>query len=470
MINISRTLKVVALCATIISVYIVCIQLQTQPIDCTSNTCLSLIREQNYAMMVQGSLRNSTRRNIRARTSIDRSTQLEDEVAEVCQFPDPRDDRYSKFYNILAPMRVLIPESFHPKFKNPCWYSSFSIPQLRGKTEKFYNESFSLFDLMNVKKQNESKTLQCLPYFFIAGFPRSGTTAIYSLINQHPQFTEAAHKEIHWLTHSKFDSTFPNNLKSVLRYIYHFDRAANKIKQNANLVTCDASASTLWDTFFQFPTERIFDETLTFGCEAPLLLSYILPNAKYIVMLRNPLERLYSEFWYHCRNDYRLKQVIKSGPRMFHQLAEESLNIFFTCKSHRSLFQCFHLWQQQLEKGRCNFITLHTSLYYLHIIKWLSVIPRKQFFFIRSEDFFRNPQEVLKKVFEFLELSPISNQTRLESFLKFKDLNENEHKEYSNQDTAFLDETKLLLGNFYGPYNRKLADLLQDKRFLWDDV
>ena len=359
-------------------------------------------------------------------------------------------------------MRVLIPETFHPKFKNPCWYSNFKTPLLKGKVEKFYNKSVSLNDLMKFKKGNESTTfLHCLPYFFIGGFPRSGTTAIYSLISHHPQFVGPVYKEVHWLTHSKFDPIFPHNLKSVMRYIYHFDRAAEKIEQHPDFVICDGSASTLWDVFFHLSNE-------TFGCEIPLLLSYVLPDAKYVVILRNPLDRLYSEFWYDCRSDYRVKQVIRNGARTFHQLVEKSLDLFVICQSHYSPLKCLYLWQQGLEKGRCNFVKLHISLYYLHIIKWLSVIPQKQFFFIKSEEFFHKPHELLQELFKFLDLPPISDQKILDSIVKFTaNSNENVHKEYRNM--TMLDETKLLLKNFFKPFNRKLASLLQDKRFLWDD-
>lgn len=41
--------------------------------------------------------------------------------------------------------------------------------------------------------------LYCLPYFFLAGMPKCGTTDIWSKISQHPQVA-AAQKEPHWWT------------------------------------------------------------------------------------------------------------------------------------------------------------------------------------------------------------------------------------------------------------------------------
>ena len=388
--------------------------------------------------------------------------QFADEVTKMCS------DKFSNFYDVLATMRVLIPTTFHPKFKNPCWYSNFRIAHLKGKEGKveFYNESAQLCDLIKFNELNEPKTLYCLPYFYIAGFPRSGTTTLYSLISHHPQFTKPVYKEVHWLTRGKFNSVFPENLKSVVRYIYHFQLAAREIEQNANLVTCDASASTLWDDFFYSPNN-------TFGCETPLLLSHVLPDAKYIVLLRDPLERLFSEFWYQCKSaGNRIKRLMRNGPEIFHVAVQKSLNLFITCQSHYSPLQCLHLWQKGIEKGHCGYVKLHASLYYLHIIKWLSVIPRKQFLFIKSEDLFHNPQEILEKVLEFLEMPQISNQTTVDNLiLKFTEgSNKNVHEEYRDQHATLLNETKILLGNFFQPYNYQLASLLQDTSFLWHNI
>ena len=379
-----KTLIAVVVCVSV-EVLLMMLYAGCYQVDVT----LSLVPEKLFPQpSYESAFKTSRKRSPYTNYLQEEETQIA-EVTKMCSFPNgPWSDKFSNFYDVLAAMGVMIPTTFHPKFKNPCWYSNFKVPQLKGNVEKFYNESARLYDLMKFSKLNESKTLHCSPYFYIAGFPRSGTTALYSLISHHPQFTEPVHKEVHWLTRGKFNPVFPENLKSVMRYIYHFHHAAREIEQNANLVTCDASTSTLWDEFFYSPNK-------TFGCETPLLLSHVLPDAKYVVLLRNPLERLYSEFWYHCKSaGNRIKRLMRNGPEIFHEAAQKSLNLFTTCQSHYSPLQCLHLWQKGIEKGHCGYVKLHASLYYLHIIKWLSVIPRKQFLFIKSEDLYHNPQEI----------------------------------------------------------------------------
>jgi len=378
---------------------------------------------------------------------------FKEEVALACNVPNYESGTSAAFFSLFASMRVLIPNNFLPQFKNPCWYGEYMIPFLRGNVARFYDKSTRLFDLVTFPKQNESKILHCLPYFYIVGFPRSGTTTLYDILTRHPQFEGPNHKEIHWLTHNKFEKTFPDNLKSVLRYIYHFDRASEAIQRDPNIVTCDASVSYMWDNFVHLPP------TKTFGCEIPLILSRILPNAKYVVLLRDPVDRLYSEFWYYCKTDEKISLIKSDGPRVFHQVVVKFIDQLVSCQKHSSLFKC--LYSYSWEPG-CQAIKLHASLYYLHVVKWLSVIPREQFFFIRSENF---TSHVIKQLFEFLVLEPISDAKFNDMMSSIEYSNLNQYTAYHNQ--LLLPETRNLLNNFLQPFNKALANLLQDDQFLW---
>jgi len=381
--------------------------------------------------------------------------QFKDEAALACNLPDHESDTSAAFFSLFAAMRVLIPSSFLPQFKNPCWYGEYRIPFLRGNVARFYNKSTRLFDLVKFPKHNESRTLHCLPYFYIVGFPRSGTTTLFDILTNHPQFAGPNHKEIHWLTHHTFELTFPENLKSVLRYIYHFDHAAERIHGNPKIVTCDASVSTMWDNFVHL------SPTKTFGCEVPLLLSRILPNAKYVVLLRDPVDRLYSEFWYYCKTDEKISLIKSNGPRAFHQVVEKFMDWFASCQKHQSLFKC--LYSFEADNSGCQSVKLHASLYYLHIVKWLSVIPREQFFFIKTENF---NSFVIKQLFEFLGLEPVSDAKFDDMISSMEYSNLNQHTAYHNQ--SLLEETRNLLNKFFYPFNKALANLLQDNQYLWN--
>ena len=50
---------------------------------------------------------------------------------------------------------------------------------------------------------NTQQELRCLPFFFLIGAPKSGTTDVYYLLKRHPAFN-APSKELHWFTRIRF--------------------------------------------------------------------------------------------------------------------------------------------------------------------------------------------------------------------------------------------------------------------------
>ena len=69
-----------------------------------------------------------------------------------------------------------IPKVFNTSFVNPCWYDT---------------------------DMGANGALRCLPYFFLAGFPKSGTTDLFYKMGIHPQIL-AGCKEPHWWTRRRF--------------------------------------------------------------------------------------------------------------------------------------------------------------------------------------------------------------------------------------------------------------------------
>ena len=57
-----------------------------------------------------------------------------------------------------------------------------------------------------VSNFNGSEKLLCLPYFYLAGFPKCGTTDLYAHITQHHQIIPTKVKEPHWWTRKRFTS------------------------------------------------------------------------------------------------------------------------------------------------------------------------------------------------------------------------------------------------------------------------
>ena len=67
----------------------------------------------------------------------------------------------------------LLAGPFNTSYRNPCWYNN--------------------------------SELYCLPYFFVAGFPKCGTTDLFAKLAWHPDISASYIKEIHWWTRTRFN-------------------------------------------------------------------------------------------------------------------------------------------------------------------------------------------------------------------------------------------------------------------------
>ena len=84
---------------------------------------------------------------------------------------------------------------------------------------------------------------------------------------------------------------------------------------------------------------------------------------------------------------------------------------------------------------------------------WFEKFQKQQILIIPSEDLAQKPDQVLTKVFEFLDLP----------YFKIKDFTKQNKREYH----PMKDETRKLLIEFYKPHNEKLYGLI-NQHFDWD--
>ena len=90
------------------------------------------------------------------------------------------------------------------------------------------------------------------PIFFLAGFPKSGTTSLHATLNKHPQVLAPNVKEPHRWTRIPLADMNPDYLKLVaMRYPLYFISAASKLDKNFKQgITYDGTQSLLWDSNF----------------------------------------------------------------------------------------------------------------------------------------------------------------------------------------------------------------------------
>ena len=105
---------------------------------------------------------------------------------------------------------------FLPNYRNPCWREPLptgnsylsnvyrTYPETRGP----FKELSQRWDNLR-KERDHSRTwrLRCLPYFYIAGLAKTGTTDLYRSLAEHPDVTLPMVKEPHWWTMGRIGKT-----------------------------------------------------------------------------------------------------------------------------------------------------------------------------------------------------------------------------------------------------------------------
>lgn len=312
----------------------------------------------------------------------------------------------------LKAFHTYVPQHYHPKFDNPCWFSS--IPGLPTALHKNFTEyrgcmpnamqtyteqrayeivrlsvttpangARKIMDSLNlthtaeiippqcqplanqvsttllpdhgnsIMSANASKLFKectykyrlfCLPRVLIAGFPKCATSSMYYMMIKHPQIARPRMKEQHLFRDSFLDTDIklPHKQIQMLYYIYHFEKASHEILMNPDHLTIDGSTTTIVPGLY-LPYTQVEDI-----CIMPKMVTKMIPSTKMIIMMRNPSDRLYSDYWYLCAKfswkngkNYEIPaDYLKNATRVFHQMSVEMINSFNRCIKKESVFEC----------------------------------------------------------------------------------------------------------------------------------
>uniref|UniRef100_A0A3B4CDH1 Sulfotransferase n=1 Tax=Pygocentrus nattereri TaxID=42514 RepID=A0A3B4CDH1_PYGNA len=328
-------------------------------------------------------------------------------------------------------MFSVIPRHFLPDVKNPCWYEQLSgnvsaDPYRRNLYSLYSRQSRATFQYLRSSfrkhllfRDGKFFRIRCLPYFYIIGQPKCGTTDLYDRLRLHPDVRVTALKEPHWWTRKRFG---------------------------------EASASTMWDN----NAWAYFCDNATEG-EPPFLIQDFIhalqPEARFIAILRDPVERLYSDYLYFG--------MANKSSEDFHEKVWESVQLFDACLQDFSMRAC--VYNSSLNNAMS--VRLHVGLYVVYVLDWLSVFGRDQLLVLRLEDHAADRTLSMHRVFQFLSLRSLSEQKEAEIT---KRPASNTRRLSDKNLGPMLPLTREILSDFYGPFNRKLAAVLQDDSFLWD--
>ena len=257
-------------------------------------------------------------------------------------------------------------------------------------------------------------SIRVLPDFLVIGAKRCGTTSLFYHLPEHPCISKSPHDNMGF-----FNDNFHlgvNWYKSFFPTIF----TRNKIKS-------------------EFGNFLAFDVTTTYMEEESTAnnVYQIKPNMKIIVILRNPVDRAYSQ--------YHLSLREKAEKRSFEDAMEENMN-----ELNKESHERYEI-KPKFSVEENNY--LKKSLYAQQLRHWLNIFPMESMLILSTEEFESNQQVIYNKIFEFLNISQF----------EVKNTEKMEKGSYPQMKS----ETRSLLLDYFRSHNNELFKLI-NKKFDWE--
>lgn len=238
---------------------------------------------------------------------------------------------------------------------------------------------------------------RALPDALIIGAMKSGTSSLHYYLTQHPQVIAPLRKEVHY-----FDLNFA---RGEPWYRANFGRA------DAPGLNIDSSPYYL------------------FHPQVPQRAHALLPNARLIVLLRDPVRRAYSHYWHERdkgREPLSFEDAIAAEPERIERDHER-------------------LARGEIERSEAHqfFSYLARGRYAEQLERWLQFYPRQHLLVLRFEDLAREPLPVLNSTLDWLGL-PKLDRARLEP---------RNTRKYPPMDPATAER----LRDYFAPHNAALS-------------
>jgi hypothetical protein len=269
------------------------------------------------------------------------------------------------------------------------------------------------------------------PSFIIIGAQKAGTTSLYSYLSEHPCILPARLKEVHY-----FDYHYQRGMRWYQRRFpttWQARRAGRPL--GARPITGEAS-----------PCYMLFPHT-------PSRIRKTLPDAKLIVLLRNPVDRAFSHFQMIKRNPTikipETGEVVPREPLSFEEAIEAEPERMRREEEKMAQNEYYRgLWMQQHSY-------LTRGLYARQLRHWQQFFPPEQFLIVDSQQLSRNTGTAYAEVLRFLKL-PSWAPTEFRR----------EHT--GNYQEKMQPETRARLVEYFRPHNEELFEML-GRRFDWND-
>jgi hypothetical protein len=274
-------------------------------------------------------------------------------------FPDLR---YRSTHEVRAAHPKMfreLPLRFNERYKNPCWSSDFN------------------------------NVVHCLPFVYLLGQPKSGTSDLFERLKAHHRIMAPRRKEIRWFTRGEFTlqamrhegdpisggtemvvrgkEGLLGSESSLLSFTQSFDSMQKLVqsdllrsqsmgeddntttlsRQARESITVDGGPHTLW-----WPTQAPDGSFMPDDIPPAQLLRELQPNARFVLTLNDPVQRLYSDFHFlgdnlkpvnsNPANSYdksakALHDRVVSQVSRFQQCVDQYMHLLLTMNSTREV-------------------------------------------------------------------------------------------------------------------------------------
>lgn len=249
------------------------------------------------------------------------------------------------------------------------------------------------------------------PAFLIAGGQRCGTTSMHRALNQHPAIIKAVlHKGVHY-----FDTDYH---KGMSWYLGHFPlvRTARAVEERTGLQPATFESSPYY-MYHPLTMQRIAND---------------LPWVKIICMIRDPVERAYSQHAHEVARGFESEPDFATAlalePR---RLAGEEERLARDPRYHS------HSHQHHAYRARGQYID--------YLERAESVLGRDRILVVVSEEFFTDPERVYADVVHFLDLPCADDPVVFE------------RHNARPRPAAMPEPVRRELSDHFAPYNQRLA-------------
>jgi hypothetical protein len=190
-----------------------------------------------------------------------------------------------------------------------------------------------------------------LPNFFIVGARKCGTTSLYFYLKKIPGVYMSPVKELFFFAPHAVQTDAFDVIRDKKEYLRFFEKARGYIAVG------EATPIYLWDL------------------DSPKLIHQAVPNARIIILLRDPIERAYSQY---------LRVIKYSGMKA--SFYDELMRDY---KSQEKLYGTSQLY---VEMG----------MYYEQVKRYFDIFGREKVKVIIFEEFIQHPEQTVNEVLAFL--------------------------------------------------------------------